>query len=129
MPTDIRDEEGVCVEIYDEAHALARRMAESELCRRYAGLRDALQENQTAHALVQEYKRLQMRLQMQAMGGGASGEADVRRFEQLASLLYATPEIQQFLLTEMQVQKMLADVVQILTDAAGVRIDLPDTVG
>ena len=59
---------------------------------------------------------------------GAAGQMpdeEMKRFQQLASLLYMNPDVQAYLLAEMQMQKTLADVFKILTDAAGLSLELP----
>ena len=60
---------------------------------------------------------------------GAAGEMpseDMQRFQQLASLLYMNSDVQAYLMAEMQMQKTLADIFKILTEAAGIRFDVPD---
>ena len=81
----------------------------------------------TNRVLLEEYKRLQVQLQMSM--AGAAGEMpseDMQRFQQLATLLYMNSDVQAYLLAEMQMQKTLADVFKILTEAAGVSFDLPE---
>ena len=51
---------------------------------------------------------------------------DMQRFQQLASLLYMNSDVQAYLMAEMQMQKTLADIFEILTEAAGIRFDVPD---
>lgn len=56
---------------------------------------------------------------------GAAGEMpseDMQRFQQLASLLYMNSDVQAYLMAEMQMQKTLADIFKILTEAAGIRL-------
>ena len=77
--------------------------------------------------LLDEYKRLQVQLQMSMVGaaGQMPGE-DMQRFQQLASLLYMNSDVQAYLMAEMQMQKTLADVFKILTEAAGIHFDVPE---
>ena len=76
---------------------------------------------------VFKYKRLQVQLQMSMVGaaGQMPGE-DMQRFQQLASLLYMNSDVQAYLMAEMQMQKTLADVFKILTEAAGIHFDIPE---
>ena len=77
--------------------------------------------------LLDEYKRLQMQLQMSMVGAaGQMPSEDMQRFQQLASLLYMNTDVQAYLMAEMQMQKTLGDVFKILTEAAGISFDLPD---
>ena len=113
--------------IYDTAHALAAEISRSEECVRLRELRERAMSDETNRLLLEEYKRLQVRLQMSMVGaaGEMPGE-DMQRFQQLASLLYMNSDVQAYLMAEMQMQKVLADVFKILTDAAGVTLDIPD---
>ena len=74
-------------------------------------------------ALMKEYKRLQMQLQLAAVAGASTQEADAQRFQQIGALLFAGENTQRFLLLEMRVQQMMADVYKLLSDAAG--LDMP----
>lgn len=55
---------GDTMQIYDEANALARAIRESEDCRAYRQLRQEIESDETARALLREYKKLQMQLQL-----------------------------------------------------------------
>ena len=70
---------------------------------------------------------IQLKLQMSMAGAaGQMPSEDMQRFQQLASLLYMNSDVQAYLLCEMQMQKTLADIFKILTEAAGVTFDLPE---
>ena len=113
--------------IYDTAHRLAGEIRESEECVRLRELRERAYADDTNRVLLEEYKRLQLKLQMSMAGaaGQMPGE-DMQRFQQLASLLYMNSDVQAYLLAEMQMQKTLADIFKILTDAAGVTLEIPE---
>ena len=79
--------------------------------------------------LLKEYKKLQLQLQMSMTGAaGKMPDEEMKRFQQLATLLYMNQDVQAYLLAEMQMQKTLADVFKILSDAAGLSLELPDGV-
>ena len=113
--------------IYDTANRLAGEIRSSEECVRLRELRERVYADDTNRVLLEEYKRLQVKLQMSMVGaaGQMPGE-DMQRFQQLASLLYMNSDVQAYLMAEMQMQKTLADVFKILTEAAGVSFDLPE---
>lgn len=113
--------------IYDTAHRLAAEIQNSDECVRLRELRERAYADSTNRVLLDEYKRLQMRLQMSM--AGAAGEMpgeDMKRFQQLASLLYMNSDVQAYLMAEMQMQKTLGDVFKILTEAAGISFDVPE---
>ena len=74
---------------------------------------------------MKEYKKLQMQLQLAAMSGAATEDADAQRFQQIGALLFAQPVTSQFLLSEIRVQQLLADVYKTLNDAAGLDMEMP----
>ena len=113
--------------IYDTAHRLAGEISRSDECVRLRQLRERAYSDNTNRVLLDEYKRLQMQLQMSMVGGaGQMPSEDMQRFQQLASLLYMNTDVQAYLMAEMQMQKTLGDVFKILTEAAGISFDLPD---
>lgn len=113
--------------IYDTAHRLAEEIKKSDECVKLAQLRARAYADDTNRVLLEEYKRLQVQLQMSMVGAaGQMPSEDMQRFQQLASLLYMNQDVQAYLMAEMQMQKTLADVFKILTEAAGIKLDVPD---
>ncbi len=116
---------------YSSAHQLARVIRESEEYRTYHTLKDEVMGDEATAAMIREYRRLQISLQMSAMSGQEAESADVQRFSALSALLFANPAVSQFLLAEMRLQQALADIFKIVTEAADVETGMPDfgTVG
>ena len=110
--------------IYDQAHALARSMKESEEYLDYARLKDKAYEDETNRALLDEYKRLQYRMQLAVASGRRVEEDDAQRMQKIAALLQFNPDASAFLLAEFRFQKMLSDIYKILGDAAGIDLDM-----
>ena len=90
------------MQIYDEANALARAIRESEDCRAYRQLRQEIESDETARALLREYKKLQMQLQLAAVAGAEVSNDDTQRFQQIGALLFAGENTSRFLLLEMR---------------------------
>lgn len=109
--------------VYDQAHALARALRESEEYRSYAAAREIAYENDTNRTLLTEYKKLQYQLQIAMASGSAPDPAAMERLQKLSGLLQLSPESSACLLAEFRLQKMLADLYKILGDAAGIDID------
>lgn len=68
---------------YDQAHALARAMKESEEYREMMRLKETAYESDTNRALLDEYKRLQFRLQAKVASGETMPEEDYQRLQQI----------------------------------------------
>lgn len=81
--------------------------------------------DETQAALIREYKKLQLTLQMAAMTGTQPDGEDMQRFSGISALLFAKPEISQYLLSEMRLQQAVADIVKIVTEAADIDMEIP----
>lgn len=109
--------------IYDSANRLAQEIRESEEVREVRRLRQIAEADDTNRALLEEYRRLQLALQMQAMGGPSAGDDAMDRFSKISSLLYMNQDVQAYLMAEMRMQKLMADVLKIISEAAGMNLD------
>ncbi len=109
--------------VYDSAHALARSLKESDEYHAWEKAKVAAYESDTNKALIEEYKRLQFKLQVSMAGGGSPDEQEMSRLTQIGQLLQYSPECSAFLMSEMRLQRMLADIYQILGQAVGVDLD------
>lgn len=109
---------------YDQAHQLAKSLKESEEYREYVRLRDAAYDDGTNKALLDEYKRLQFRMQAKAAAGETMPEEDLQRLQQIGTLLQFNPDVSAYLLAEFRYQRMLSEIFKILADTAGVDLDM-----
>ncbi|MBE5803801.1 MAG: YlbF family regulator [Clostridiales bacterium] len=110
---------------YSAAHRLANELRQSEEYMTYHRLKDDVMADETQAALIREYKKLQIQLQMAAMSGQQPDSEDMQRFSGISALLFGKPEISQYLLAEMRLQQAMADIFKIITDAAGLDMELP----
>ena len=106
--------------IYDTAHKRADEIKKSDACVRLAELRERAYADETTRLLLDEYKRLQVQLQMSMVGaaGQMPGE-DKQRFQQLASLLYMNSDVQAYLMAEIGNRKERLRVREAGASAAG----------
>lgn len=109
--------------VYDQAHALAASMKQSEEFREYERLRTIAYEDSTNKELLDAYKRLQYKTQARMAAGQQIDEADFQRLQQIASLLQFNPDASAYMMAEFRFQKMLADIYKILADVAGIDLD------
>ncbi|MBQ6720680.1 MAG: YlbF family regulator [Eubacteriales bacterium] len=114
---------------YSTTYRLAQEIRDSEEYKTYHDLKESVMAEETTAALIREYRKLQMTIQMSAMSGNAANEEDMQRFSGISSLLFSKPEVSQFLLSEMRLQQALADIFRILTEAADVDMAVPGIEG
>ncbi len=110
---------------YDAVRALERAIHESEEAREYKRLKALVEESETTRALLKELRRLQILVQMSTVSGQAVPEGEMQRFQQISSLLYAGTDTSQFLLAEMRLQQMMADIYSAINRASGLSLELP----
>lgn len=110
--------------VYDQAHALANAMKQSDEYKEYAKLRDIAYEDSTNKELLDAYKRLQYKTQARMAGGERVDEDDLKKLQQIASLLQFNPDASAYLMAEFRFQHMLADIYKILADVAGINLDM-----
>ena len=108
---------------YDLAHQLAKSMKESEEYREYQRLRESAYEDETNRALLDEYKRLQFRMQAKLASGETMPEEDFQRLQQIGTLLQFNPDVSSYLLAEFRFQRMLSEIFKILADVANIDLD------
>ena len=109
---------------YDQAHALARALKESEEYREYTRLKEIAYDDGTNKALLDEYKRLQFRMQAKLASGENMPEEDLQRLQQIGALLQFNPDVSAYLMAEFRFQRMLSDIFKILADVAGIDLDM-----
>lgn len=110
---------------YSTTYRLAQEIRDSEEYRTYHGLKETVLQDETTAALIREYRKLQISLQMAMMSGQQADTEDQQRFSGISALLFSKPEVSQFLLAEMRLQQALADIFRIVTEAAGVEMNIP----
>jgi len=101
------------------AHRLAQEIRQSEEYQTYHALKEEVMADETT-ALLKEYKKLQLRLQMAAVSGTQPDNDDMQRFQGISALLFGKLEVSQYLLAEMRLQQEVAGILRIITDAADI---------
>ena len=114
---------------YSSTYRLAQDIRDSAEYKNYHELKESVMSDETTAALVKEYRKLQMSIQMTAMSGSTASQEDMQRFSGISTLLFSKPEVSQFLLSEMQLQQALADIFKIVTEAADLDINVPGIEG
>ena len=114
---------------YSSTYRLAQEIRDSEEYRTYHELKESVMGDETTAALIREYRKLQMKLQMAAAGGQTPDAEDMQRFSGISTLLFSKQEVSNYLLAEMRLQQALADIFRIVTEAADLDISIPGLEG
>jgi len=113
------------MQVTDAAKMLAQAIQESPEYREYSALKKEVDEDAGIKALVQEYRRLQTSMQMRMLSGQGMDGEEAQRFQSLNLLLFADQRTAGYLMAEMKVQRMMAEVFETLTRASGMEIPMP----
>ena len=114
---------------YASTYKLAQDIRDSEEYRTYHELKESVMADETTAALIREYRKLQVSLQMAAVSGQAADSEDMQRFSGISTLLFSKQEVSTFLLSELRLQQMLADIFKIVTEVADVEMSIPGLEG
>lgn len=112
------------MQVMEAAKLLGQAIQESPEYREFAQFKNEVEADAGIKALVGEYKRLQTRLQMRMLSGQGADAEEQQRFQQLSALLFADQRTSTYLLSEMRLQKLMADLFEMLTAAAGMEMPL-----
>ena len=109
----------------EAAKLLAQAIQESPEYREYSALKKEIDEDAGIKSLIQEYRKLQTAMQMRVLTGQGMEGDEAQRFQSLNMLLFADSRTSGFLMAEMKLQRMMAEIFETLTQAAGMEIPMP----
>ena len=91
----------------------------------YQALKEAVMSDNTNCAMLAEYQKAQIELQAAAVCGKNADAEATQRFSRLSSLLFMNNEVAQYLMAQLQLQKIVGEICQRMMDAAGLEVRLP----
>ena len=94
----------------EAAKLLAQAIQESPEYREYSALKKEIDEDAGIKSLIQEYRRLQTAMQMRVLSGQSMEGDEAQRFQSLNMLLFADSRTSGFLMAEMKLQRMMAEI-------------------
>ena len=106
----------------ERARLLCADIRESEEYRDYARCKSEISGDSGIMSLLNEYTRLQMEMQLAAASGSRADDVSVQRFSGLSALLYNDPRTSAYLLAQLRLQKLAADILQLVTAAADMEL-------
>ena len=109
----------------DAAKALAEALRETPEYTEYARLKQEINADEGIKSLVNEFKRLQTTVQMRAVTGQAPDSEETQRFQSLSMLLFADQRTSGYLMAEVRLQRLMAQIFETLTRAVDMDIPLP----
>lgn len=105
------------------ADRLSEAIKETESYQTYAALRENVLSDAENRALLKRFYSAQTALQMTSLAGKQPTEEEQTQFERISQLMYSSDELTDYLLAQMKVQKMVAELLEHITRDVG--LDLP----
>lgn len=108
------------------ADALLDALKRTDAFIEYDRLKEIVMADEVNRRLLDRFSRAQTALQMAALAGSEPRQEDTDEFERLSELLYQSPEITDYLLSQMRVQQLVAATLERITEDAGISVDIKE---
>ena len=103
--------------VYDEAHSLAKAIKESNEFKEFDRIRKAVDEDKETSDMLKELTELQVQLQTVQMTGQQPDKDMFARFQSLSTMAMTKPLAAQYLQAQMAIATMMNDVFGIIGEA------------
>lgn len=107
--------------VYDEAHSLAKAIKESNEFKEFDRLRQAVDTDKESADMLKEMQELQMQLQAAQLAGQEPDKELFSRFQSLSTMVATKPLAAQYLQAQGAFMVMMNDVFAIIGDAMGMQ--------
>ena len=106
--------------VYDEAHSLARAIKESNEFIEFDKVRKEVNADKDVSEMIAEMQKLQLELQTAQISGQQPSEDVMSRIQSLSTMLATKPLAAKFMQSEAAFSVMMNDVFQSIGEAMGV---------
>ena len=107
--------------VYDEAHGLARAIKESNEFKEFDRMRKEVEQDADVSQMLGELQKLQIELQTAQMTGNQPDADMMSRMQRLSTMLATKPLAAKFMQTEAAFSVMMNDVFRIIGEAVGLQ--------
>ena len=107
--------------VYDEAHNLARAIKESNEHIEFENLRKQVESDPNLSDMLKQLHQLQFAVQTAQMTGQTPDENTMKQFQSVYTMLSANPTAAQYMQAEAAFSVMINDIFTILGDAMGMK--------
>ena len=106
--------------VYDEAHRLAKAIKDSEEYKEYIDRQGKINTDEKNKKMVNDFREKAMEVQMEQLSGKEVSEEKLEQLKKLQDILMLNPDIKDFFITEMRFSQMITDVYKILEEAINI---------
>ena len=107
--------------VYDEAHGLARAIKESNEFKEFDRMRKEVEQDADVSQMLGELQKLQIELQTAQMTGNQPDADMMSRMQSLSTMLATKPLAAKFMQTEAAFSVKMNDVFKIIVEAVGLQ--------
>lgn len=105
--------------VYDQAHNLARAVKESEEFKQYDYLKKVIDQNEELSKMIKDFQAKQFELQAKQMMGEQMPADMMQQVQELYQIIMKDPTAAQYMQAEMRFSLMMNDVYKILGEVMG----------
>ena len=106
--------------VYDQAHGLARAIQESEEFKQYDQLRKQIEQNPELDRMIKDFEAKQMEIQAKQMMGETFPPEMTQQIQELYQIVMMDPTASAYIQAQMRFSLMMSDVYKILGEAMGI---------
>lgn len=105
--------------VYDQAHGLAKAIRESEEFKQYDQLKQVVDQNEELSKMIKDFQTKQFEMQTKQMMGDASSADMMQNVQELYQIIMRDPAAAQYMQAQMRFSLMMNDVYKILGEVMG----------
>lgn len=105
--------------VYDQAHGLAKAIKESEEFKQYDRLKKVIDQNEELSQMIKDFQSKQFEAQAKQMMGEAAGPEMMQSVQELYQIIVRDPSAAEYMQAQMRFSLMMNDVYQILAEVMG----------
>jgi cell fate (sporulation/competence/biofilm development) regulator YlbF (YheA/YmcA/DUF963 family) len=100
------------MEVYNQAHALAKALRKCQVVMDYEKAKGKLDEE--AKGMLRDFRKQQLALQQKQFSGEKPDELEVKRLQRLTSVITMHPTLKEVLDAEYRISTVMADIQKII---------------
>ena len=105
--------------VYDQAHQLAKAIKESEEFKHFEGAQMQLKNKPDLDQMIKDFQQKSMEIQLKQMAGEQPDAEDMQKIQQLYGIVAMDPMAASYMDAEMRFSIMMKDVYEIIGEAIG----------
>ena len=102
--------------VYDQAHTLAKAIKECEEYKQYMNAKNMIAQNPDLDKMIQDFQAKQLEMQAKQIAGEEMDAETLAKMQELMGIMMQDPAAAQYIQCEMRFALMMQDVYQILNE-------------